>query len=297
MNTGDLNPNEILSQLQLDAGQIISIVFGILIILIAAELGRRLLLRILDRGKETFQWERARYKLYRNIIALFVYTMAVIGIFFTIPSLRSLAITLFASAGVLAILLGLASQKAFSNIMSGIFIFLFRPFRIGDFIQIGTRFRGTVEDITLRHTVIKGFENKRIIMPNSHISEETIVNYTIEDPKMAKFVEMEISLDADLEKAMAIMREEAEKHPEFIDNRSEEAVEEGKPPVKVSVIGFGDSSVKLRAIVWAKDPLTARSMKFDLFKSIKQRFDEAGIEIPYPYRTIVYKKDLPRAGE
>jgi small-conductance mechanosensitive channel len=91
---------------------------------------------------------------------------------------------------------------------------------------------------------------------------------------------------------MDIMRQEAEKHPEFIDNRTEEEKAEGNMAVKTSVVGFGGSSVKVRAIVWAKDPMTALGMKFDLFKSIKERFNKEGIEIPYPYRTIVYKKDL-----
>jgi small conductance mechanosensitive channel len=292
MNESSIVSPGLFAQLQLDAGEIISIIFGIVVIVIAAEISRRLLLRVLDRAVQAYQWEKARYKLYKNVITLAIYTLAVVGIFFTIPSLRSFALTLFASAGILALVMGFASQKAFGNIMSGVFIFLFHPFRIGDFIEVGNKFRGTVEDITFRHTVLKGFENIRIIMPNSRISEETIINYTIEDPKMAKFIQMEVSHDANIDKAMEIMRQEAEKHPEFIDNRTDEEKEEGNLAVKVSVIGFGDSSVKLRAIVWAKDPMTARSMKFDLFKSIKDRFNKEGIEIPYPYRTIVYKKDL-----
>ena len=91
---------------------------------------------------------------------------------------------------------------------------------------------------------------------------------------------------------MKIIREEAEKHPKIYDNREEEQKKEKEPIVKVKVIGFGDSSVNLRAWVWAKDPADSFAMSCDLNKSIKERFDKEGIEIPYPYRTIVYKKDM-----
>ncbi|MDZ7777461.1 MAG: mechanosensitive ion channel [Bacteroidales bacterium] len=72
---------------------------------------------------------------------------------------------------------------------------------------------GTVEDITLRHTVIRNFENRRIIVPNSVISSETIINSNIIEDKVCNFVEISISYDSDVDKAMALMQEEAMSHP------------------------------------------------------------------------------------
>ena len=81
-------------------------------------------------------------------------------------------------------------------------------------------------------------------------------------------------------------------HPGCIDGRTEYDIAQDEPVVPVRVIGFGDSSVNLRAWVWSTDPPSAFRMGCDLNKSIKERFDREGIEIPFPYRTIVYKKDL-----
>ena len=104
---------------------------------------------------------------------------------------------------------------------------------------------------------------------------------------------MGISYDSDVDLAMEIMRDEALKHPSCRDFRTAEDIAEGRNKVIVRLIGFGDSSVNLRAYVWADDPISGFVMKTELFKSIKERFDAEGIEIPFPYRTIVYKNEKP----
>ena len=85
----------------------------------------------------------------------------------SIPSLKNLGTALFAGAGVMAAVKGFASQAAFSNIISGVFVILFKPFRVGDIVQLTNGLKGKVTDITFRHTVIKDYENRRIIIPNS----------------------------------------------------------------------------------------------------------------------------------
>ena len=112
------------------------------------------------------------------------------------------------------------------------------------------------------------------------------------DAKIRKHVEFGISYDSDIDKAIKIIKQEAKKHPDCIDNRTKKEKEDGEPMVDVKVIGFGESSVNLRAYVWSKGPLIAFNMHCDLNKSIKERFDKEGIEIPFPYRTLVYKEVL-----
>ena len=233
-----------------------------------------------------------KYNFYKNSVSFIVYTGATILIFYTIPSLRSLGLTLLASAGIFAAVLGFASQQAFSNIISGLFIVIFKPFRVGDRVKVGSQNYGTVEDITLRHTILRSFENQRLVIPNSTISNEILVNDHIGDQKVCRFVEMGISYDSDVDKAMEIMREEALAHESCIDNRNDEQKANGDPVVAVKLIGFGDSSVNLRAYVWAGEPMLAVQMNFDLNKSIKKRFDQEGIEIPFPHRTLYFKNEL-----
>ena len=236
--------------------------------------------------------EETRYRFFKHFISALIYLVGFGFAIYSVPSLRTLSVSMFAGAGILAIIVGFASQQAFANMVSGIFIVIFKPFRVGDRITIGTDLRGIVEDINLRHTIIRNFENKRIIVPNSIISIEKIENASIGDEKICKFVEFGISYDSNIDKAMKIMQKEALKHPLHIDNRSPEDKKKKEPIVRVRVIGLGDHSVNLRLWVWTKDSADAFVLGCDLNKSIKEQFDKEGIEIPFPYRTIVYKKDI-----
>lgn len=121
------------------------------------------------------------------------------------------------------------------------------------------------------------------------IGAEVLENANIVDQKTQKFFEIGISYDSDVNKAMQLIKEEALKHPLFLDNRTEEEIADNEEPVKVRVIGFGDSSVNLKAYVWTNSPGDAFIVGCDLNKSVKERFDKEGIEIPFPYRTIVFK--------
>jgi small-conductance mechanosensitive channel len=230
-----------------------------------------------------------RYRFIRNAIRLIVGVLAFIGIIYSIPALKNFAITLFAGAGILVAFIGLAAKDAFGNIISGVFIVSFKPFRVGDLISVGDKFTGTVEDITLRHTVLNTFENRRIIIPNAIISDEVITNSHIRDSATCEFIEIGISYESDLNKAMAVMAEECVQHPSCQDRRTEQELEQGTPIVVVRLVRIEDSCLVLRAAVWGKDPLTSRAMRHDLNRSIKLRFDREGIELPYPHRTITFK--------
>ena len=268
----------------------------VIVIIGAAFLIERFLFFLIRRGyrRSTQGREDAtRYKFLKNALRFIVVMITLGAIIYVIPSIKHMAVTLFAGAGILVAILGLATQRAFSNIISGIFIVSFKPFRVGDMIKIGDIYTGTVEDITLRHTVILTFENRRVIVPNSIISEETIVNSSIEDEATCQFVETRISYESDLDHAMALMQQESEAHPSCMDRRTPEELEQGVPRVVVRVIKLEESHILLRAYVWAAEPVTARVMQFDLLRSIKLRFDREGIIIPYPQRTITFKGDIP----
>lgn len=257
----------------------------------AARILRRILKRHFEKENYLGAKDQTNYVFIKNGINFIFFILGIILVFYTVPSLRALGLTLFAGAGIFAAIIGFASQQAFSNIVGGVFIVIFKPFRVGDVIKVGDKIWGIVEDITIRHTVIKSFQNERFIIPNSTMSAETILNSSIDDPKTCVFLEMGISYDSDVDLAISIMQEEALKHPDCLDNRNEEQKVANAHPVTVRLISFGDSSVNLRAYVWAKDPIEGFVMKTDLFKSIKKRFDAEGIEIPFPYRTIVYKNE------
>lgn len=230
------------------------------------------------------------YNFLGHFITALIYIVGLSFAIFSIPQLKTLATSMLAGAGILALAVTFASQQALSNIVSGIFIVIFKPFRVNDRIILRDTMAGVVEDITLRHTVIRNFENRRIVIPNSVISNEILINADLEDEKICRFLELGISYDSDVDLAKKIMFEEVRNHPDYFDVRTSEDLENGAPEVTVRVISMGDSSVNLRAWVWAPNSPTAFVMYCDLLESVKKRFDKEGVEIPFPHRTIVEKQ-------
>ncbi len=264
---------------------------GILIVAwLVAKFFRFLLGRFLKVSSAKINVDATKYNFLKNGISFIVFIVALVVVFFVIPPLRAIGVTLFAGAGILTAIIAFTSQHAFANIVSGIFIVIFQPMRVGDLIRIGTDYFGTVEDITLRHTVIRNFENRRIIVPNSVISNETIVNSSIEDTRICNFVDFGISYGSDIDKARSIIQKLSIEHPLALDERSEEDRAAGKPQVNVRVISLGEYSVGLRAWVWTLDNGDGFQLKCDLYEQVKKEFDRQGIEIPFPYRSIVVKE-------
>jgi small conductance mechanosensitive channel len=253
---------------------------------------RKLLNAFVDKYSKRLKADPTNFSFIKNSLSTLIFSSAIIFIFFHIPYLKDLGAALFAGAGVFAAIIGFASQKAFANIISGIFILIFKPFRVGDTVQSQNIEKGVVEEITLRHTIIRNYELRRVVIPNSTISEETLINSDLIEKIIRKHVEFGISYDSPVDRAIEIIQEEAMKHPLLIDNRSEEAKEANEHPVLVRMVSHGDFSIGLKAYVHADSNDNAFIIHTDLLKSVKERFDAEGIEIPFPYRTIVYKKDI-----
>ena len=269
----------------------ILIVASLLIAFIASFIIRKVITIFNKRYSKKLNVDSTNLSFLKNSVSFIFYTAAAIYIFYNIPFLHSLGTALFAGAGIAALVIGFAAQKAVSNIISGIFILIFKPFSVGDTIEIGEKRKGIVEEITLRHIMIRDYENRRILIPNSIISDATIINSSIIEEKIRQFVEFGISYDSDIDTASKIIREEAEKHPNYIDNRTKAEKDNNKLSVIIRSTSLNDFSVTLKAYIWVENNDSGFILKCDLLKSVKERFEKEGIEIPFPYRTIVYKND------
>lgn len=274
-------------------GQVLVVILVLSLTHIFATIINKLIKAKFPQHPKIIHMTKTQRVLAQHFVTALIYLIGIGAAIYIVPSLRTLSISIFASAGVLAIVVGFASQQAIAQVIGGVFIAVFVPFRIGDLIKIKDDM-GFVEDITLRHTILKNFENQRIIIPNSTITNETLTNYTITDEKVCVFLEMDISYDSDYNLAKKIMIEEASKHKDFLDVRTISEMKSKVPKVKVKLLKFTDSSQHLRAWVWAKDPAKAFHMKWDLHERIKARFDKEGVSIPFPHRTIVMKKDMKK---
>lgn len=253
---------------------------------------RKILTALINRNSKTLNTNPTNFIFLKNSVSFIVYSFVIMWIFIKIPYFNALGNALFAGAGVLAAVIGFASQKAFSNIIGGLFILIFKPFSVGDVIEISNNRKGKVEEITLRHTVIKDYEFRRVVIPNSTISDETIINSSITDSKIRKHVEFGIAYDVNIDQAISIIQDEVRRHPNYIDNRTAEDIFNNISDVEVKVIALDDFAVTLRAYVWSEDNDKAFDLKCAVLKSVKEAFDQNGIEIPFPYRTLVFKDNL-----
>lgn len=269
--------------------QIVFILSVVGILFVVSRILRFLVGRFIRGAAKKLKVDPTRYNFFKNAVDSILIFIALVIIFRSIPELRTVGTTLLTGAGVLAAIVGFASQAAFSNIISGFFLVIFKPFSVGDRVKVGQLYSGDVEDINLRHTIIRDFENRRVIIPNSVISNETIINSTITDEKTCMFIEVAISLSSNINMAIKIIQEESLKHRYYIDNRSEAEIARGEESVMVRVMTFLDSGVQLRAYVWAKDPTDGFDLKCDLNKAIKERFDTAGITLSNLHHLVVMK--------
>ncbi|KAB1066009.1 mechanosensitive ion channel family protein [Salibacter halophilus] len=274
-------------------------VITVIVIAVVAILFDRLLRLSMNKffgdSSRALRADFTKYILLKNAVSFIIFMVATGLIVYNVPSLRKISLTLFAGAGIFAAIIGFASQQAFSNIISGIFIVIFKPFRVGDVVNIGPDRSGIIEDITLRHTVIRSWQNRRIIIPNSIISAETIVNSSILEELTCEHAEIGISYYSDIETACSTIEKLVAELPNYIDARTDEEKKEGDPLVRTRVIRYDDSAIIIRAYLWANDPVAAFILKTEYYRAIKKRFDEVGVEIPFPHRTIVMKE--PKADE
>ncbi|AEH37508.1 mechanosensitive ion channel family protein [Halopiger xanaduensis] len=192
-----------------------------------------------------------------------------------------------AAAGALAI--GLAMQNVISNFVAGIFIYTDKPFRIGDWIEWDNGdYAGVVEDISLRVTRVRTFDNELLTVPNSVLTDDVIKNPVEGDKLRLKFV-FGIGYDDDIEQATTIIVDEAERHDGIAD----------EPGPSVRLTELNDSDVGLQSRFWIENP--SRSdfvrIKGEYITAVKRRFDEEGIDIPYPVRTLDGDLSLNGAGQ
>ncbi|MDB2242347.1 mechanosensitive ion channel family protein [Halorubrum ezzemoulense] len=186
--------------------------------------------------------------------------------------LRSLAT--IAAAATLAI--GFALQDVIKNFVAGVFIYTDKPFRIGDWIEWNGN-SGVVEDISFRVTRVRTFDNELLTVPNHALTSDVVKNPVAKKTLRLKFV-FGIDYEDDVEKATDIIVEEAE--------RSDAILEDPAPSVRLTELA--DSYVGLQSRIWIDDPSRADFVKAraDYVKAVKARFDEAGISIPFPQRTV-----------
>lgn len=183
-------------------------------------------------------------------------------------------ITLIGAAGLAV---GLSLQGSLSNLAGGVLILIFKPFQVGDLIE-AQDYKGRVKKIQIFSTQLTTLDNKRIIIPNGNLSNDSIKNYSSEDKIRVDLV-IGIGYESSIDKAKQVIQQIISKNKNCLQT----------PPPFIGVGALADSSVNLTIQVWTKTENYIQ-LPFELRESIKKEFDQQNINIPYPTRTIITHK-------
>lgn len=190
--------------------------------------------------------------------------------------------------GAVALAVGFAAQDLLGNFVAGVFILKDKPFEVGDWIEWDGN-AGRVEDIDLRVTRVRTFDNERITVPNGDLANDAVTNPVAYETLRQKFV-FGIGYEDDIDAATDIIIEEAEAHTDILDD----------PGPSVRLVELGDSAVGLQSRWWIEDPDRGDfvQVRSEYVQRVKERFDAAGIDMPYVHRELTGSVEvLERAAE
>ncbi|MDX1480044.1 MAG: mechanosensitive ion channel [Woeseiaceae bacterium] len=259
----------------LEKAQSLGVDFGIKLVvaLVIFFLGR-MVAKIISNGIRKVMHKQEVDKILESFVSNLVYWLLMT--FVIIAAINQLGIqtaSLIAIIGAAGLAVGLALQGSLSNFAAGVLIVLFRPYRVGDFIE-AAGISGSVEQVQILTTILKTPDNKKIIVPNSEIMSSIITNYSANETRRVDMV-FGVSYSDDLDKVREILRE--------LVDADERILKEPECVIKVSQLG--DSSVNFICRPWVKTS-DYWAVNWELTEAVKKRFDEEGISIPFPQRDV-----------
>ncbi len=238
---------------------------GVVIAVVVRKLAKRSLLRTLPRDVE-------------NIVEKLIYYGIIVIAALSALSVAGVEATgLLVAGSIVGVAVGFASQTVVSNFLSGIFLYIDRPFRPGDPVDIEGVAAGTVRDITIFSTRIRTWDGIDTRIPNSRVFESVIRNFS---RNVARRVEYKVGIayDADIGKAVEVIRRVLDEHPLVL----------VEPEPMIFVEDLGDSAVILNVRFWVPSSHWFQA-KAEVLRLIKEALDEAGIEIPFPQRVVWFR--------
>jgi small conductance mechanosensitive channel len=249
----------------------LNIIFVISIIILT-----RTAVRIVDRmlvnyiptvvSKVQMMMDETMQLMIRRLVSATIYTIGLMLIIYQIPQLRSLVTAILTGAGIAGLAIGYAAKDSLSNFTSSIFLAVFQPFRVGDSVDFRGEY-GQVEDLTLRHTVIRTTDNKRIIVPNSIMSMEPIINWSIKEPEITWVVDFDLEKASDIDRAREIIIKIAQSHPMVLKDK----------PLNVLLMNSRYSELTLRLEAPVPGRNVAKGIGCDIREAVKKEFEAQGI--------------------
>lgn len=251
-----------------------------LVILLMTWLMTKGLDAILDRTFSRIGFRKSLAELFRKLVYLGVWIAGIlVASMILFPSLTPAKVLTALGLGSIAI--GFAFKDIFENFLAGILILFREPFRLDDFIEVAD-LEGSVEDITIRDTHIRQTDGQRVVIPNSVLFKNPVTVRTDQELRRVSLM-CGIAYGEDVGAAREIIRQS-------LDNLETVNQEQA---IQVYAQGFGASSIDFEVAWWTGSrPVDIRKSKDRVVAAIKKALDQAGIEIPFPYRTLTFKEPL-----
>jgi small conductance mechanosensitive channel len=250
-------------------GYVPSLLLAIVVLVVGLWIVNRLV-RAMGKGFERSKTEPTLASFLQNVVSILLKVLVVISAAGMVGIQTTSFIAVLGAAGLAV---GLALQGSLANFAGGVLVLMFRPYRVGDYIE-AQGVGGTVKEIQILHTVITTPDNKRIIVPNGAISNGVITNYSAEPMRRVDFV-FGISYGDDIGKAREVIKSQIV--------ADERVLADPEPQIVVS--NLGDNSVDITVRVWA-NAADYWGIKFGLTEQVKNAFDQADITIPFPQRDV-----------
>ncbi|MFC1851981.1 mechanosensitive ion channel family protein [candidate division CSSED10-310 bacterium] len=240
------------------------------IVLIVGLLIIKLVVRALKRAFERSNVDQSLKSFLKSLVSILLKAL----LFISVASMIGIATTSFvAIIGAAGLAVGLALQGSLANFAGGVLILLFKPYKVGDFIEAQGH-AGTVHEIQVFNTVVKTPDNKTIIIPNGPLSGGSITNYSTEEERRVDMT-FGIGYNDDLLKAKTLLETAVQENNLIL----------AEPPATIVVSELADSSVNFAVRVWCKSE-NYWKVFFGMTEKIKLLFDREGISIPFPQRDI-----------
>lgn len=245
------------------------LVLAIVVLLVGlAVIGR--VTKLMRAGMDRSKAEPTLARFLTNLVSVALKAL----LFISVASMVGIETTSFiAVLGAAGLAIGLALQGSLANFAGGVLILMFRPYKVGDFVE-AQGVAGTVFSIQIFHTVLKTPDNKVVVVPNGGISNGIITNYSAETTRRVDFV-FGIGYDDDIAKAKGILKRLVE----------EDARSLKDPAPQIVVAELGDSSVNFKVRVWVQAS-DYWGLFFDMTEKVKLAFDAEGVSIPFPQRDV-----------
>ena len=260
--------------------QAVSVDFGIkFIAAIAIFYIGRLIARFVSKGIHKIMEAQKVDKILESFVTNLVYWALMT--FVIIAAINQIGIqttSLIAIMGAAGLAIGLALQGSLANFAAGVLIVMFRPYRVGDFVE-AAGVAGSVVQVQILSTILKTVDNKQIVVPNAQIMNSIITNFSANETRRVDLV-ICISYNDDIDKTRTIIQE--------LINADNRILKD--PACLIAVSELADSSVNIAVRPWVKTA-NYMSVKFGLTEAIKKRFDKEGISFPFPQQDVHIIKD------